>query len=126
MFKKSLRSLGIAGSLFAAAFLAPSTSQAAYTSFLCPSVSVVQLIVSSPTGQPRIAALCSSSNGGVQWFAFRTSDSPDSAKMLLSTLTAAKASGRPVLFAYESTDTTGSAWGCDAVSCRIIKKIEVN
>jgi hypothetical protein len=126
MSKTTIRAFIVAGSLFAAAFLTPSKSHAAYTTFMCPSLSIVQLIVSSPTAQPRIAALCSSTNAGIQWFAFRTSTSADSAKMLLSTLTAAKAAGRPVLFGYESTDTAGASWGCDAATCRTIMKIEVN
>lgn len=123
---KKIRTFGLAGSLFTVAFLAPSTLHAAYTTFLCPSLSTVQLIVTSTSGKPRIAALCSSANANIQWFAFRISDSADSAKMLLSTLTAAKAAGRPVLFGYESTNTSGDAWGCDKVHCRIIMKIEVN
>jgi hypothetical protein len=117
-----IASVGVALS----ALLGGAKAWAAYTTFTC-TPAIVQLIVSSPTGQPRIAVSCTASApGGIFWFAFRTSDGADSAKMLLSTLTSAKIAGRTLNIGFESTDKSGDAWGCDKANCRIIKKIEVN
>lgn len=99
--------------------LAPAPAHAAYTTFVC-TVSGVQLVVDASGGQ-RVAVNCTAStSGGISWFAYRYATSPDLAKMLLSVFTSARVSGRPVVVAFESTDTSGNAWGCQTNDCRII------
>jgi hypothetical protein len=110
----------------AAFLLASRKAEAAYTTFTC-TPSTVQLIVNSPSGAPRVAVSCTAAApGGISWFSYRISDSVDNAKMLLSTFTSAKIAGRTINVSFESTDTSGVGWGCDAASCRIIKQALLN
>jgi hypothetical protein len=109
-----------------AAFLAsPRPARASYETWDCV-VSQVQLVVTSATGAPRVAVQCqASTGGGISWFAFRISDGPELAKMILGMLGTAKAAGRTVRVGYESTDVSGGAWGCQTNDCRILKKLEM-
>ncbi len=98
---------------------------AAYVTWDC-TVSQVQFVVTSTTGQPRVAVQCQApAAGGIYWFAYRISDGPDLAKMILSMLSTAKVAGRTVRIGYESTNTSGGAWGCNTGDCRIIMKLEM-
>jgi len=88
-------------------------------------ISKVQLIAVSPgTSSPRVGVECTASTaGGISWFSFLTQSDIDHAKMLLSTLTAAKIAGRSVTIGFEGTDTSGSSWGCNAADCRPILQV---
>jgi len=98
--------------------LATAPAHAASTTFTC-TVSGVQVVA---TGSQRVAVNCTTStSGGISWFAFRFSDDPEMAKMLLSIFTTARVSGRPVVIVFESTDTSGAAWGCQSNDCRIVQ-----
>jgi hypothetical protein len=116
---KLFGALRIAAVALAVLTLASAPAHAAYTTFVC-TVSGVQLVV-GPSGAERVAVNCTASTGGgISWFAYRYSNNPDLAKMLLSVFTSARVSGRPVVVAFESTDTSGNAWGCQSNDCRII------
>jgi hypothetical protein len=96
-------------------------ADAAFTRFDC-TVDQVQLHVGA--NAQRVAVRCTAAApGGIYWFAYRFGDNPELAKMILSLLTTAKASGRGVIVAYESTDTSGNAWGCQTNDCRTILQV---
>ncbi len=122
---KVLRALAVAIVCLAVFAIPCREVSAAYMTWDCV-ISQVQFIVTSVTGKPRVAAQCqASAGGGISWFAFRISDGPDLAKMILSMLTTGKVAGRTVRIGYESTDTSGNGWGCESANCRIIKKLEM-
>lgn len=95
----------------------------AYTTYTC-NIERIQFVVDSSSGESRVAFKCQAPTpGGIWWFAFRTAENYDKAKMILSILTAAKIAGRTLKVGYESTDTSGNAWGCQADNCRIIMQL---
>lgn len=107
----------ILGSAAVFSFHVPAQSQSSYDSHTCV-IAAVQLVAVSQSGEPRVAVRCNAStNGGIQWFSFRTADDPDHARMLLSMLTAAKIAGRTIKLGFDPMDTTGMTWGC-GYDCR--------
>jgi hypothetical protein len=53
------------------------------------------------------------------WFAYPTSDSANASRML-SLFETAKATGSTITFYFDTTDTSGTAYGCQANDCRAI------
>jgi|ERR1043165_3995418 hypothetical protein len=108
---------------FALVIAAAATSaRAEFTSHDCV-IAEIQLVVTSTAG-PRVAVRCTAAApGGISWFAYNMQANPDRAKMVLSLLSTAQAAGRNVAIAYESTDTSGNAWGCLVADCRSIMQV---
>jgi len=116
----------LAAAVFLAGVLATTEARAAYTTFSC-TPQTVQFVVTSVGGEPRVALSCTAAApGGIVWFAYRFWDGAEQSKLLFSSFLAAKTAGRSVTIGYESTDTSGANWGCEAANCRIVKKIELN
>ena len=53
------------------------------------------------------------------WFAYPTSDSANASRML-SLFETAKATGSTITFYFDTADTSGTAYGCQANDCRAI------
>jgi hypothetical protein len=74
----------------------------------------------------RVVAKCASpyviggaNPANIYWFAYPTSDSGNASRML-SVFETAKATGSTVTFYFDTTDTSGTAYGCLAGDCRAI------
>jgi hypothetical protein len=68
----------------------------------------------------RIHVKCAAAIGGVQYFAFPTTDSA-SASRFLSVISAAQVAGRTLTILYDPADTSGTAYGCQASDCRAMQ-----
>jgi len=67
----------------------------------------------------RVHIRCSTAApGAISYFAVSSSDS-GTASCFLSIFTTAKVTGKDVLIYYVASDTSGSAWGCNASDCRV-------
>lgn len=71
---------------------------------------------------PRVHVLCSTSIGGIRYFAVSTKDSAVAARVL-SVLTAAQVAGRTLFITYNPADTSGTKIGCEASNCRLIEAV---
>lgn len=72
----------------------------------------------------RVVARCASGyvidpSTTIVWFAYPTKDSPNASRML-SIFETAKATNSTVTFYFDTTDTSGSAYGCQVNNCRAI------
>jgi hypothetical protein len=71
----------------------------------------------------RVVARCATpyTNGTITiyWFAYPTSDSGNASRML-SLFETAKATGSTVTFYFDTSDTSGTAYGCLSTDCRAI------
>ena len=70
----------------------------------------------------RVVAHCASgffidATTTIFWFAYPTSDSANASRML-SLFETAKATGSTLTFYFDTGDTTGTAYGCQANDCR--------
>jgi hypothetical protein len=72
----------------------------------------------------RIHVKCSSSFGGISYFALRStvSSAPEVARVL-TILAAARSAGRSLVITYDTEDTSGAEWGCQANDCRTIQAV---
>ena len=55
----------------------------------------------------------------IYWFAYPTRDSANASRML-SVFETAKATGSTITFYFDTADTSGTAYGCQAGDCRAI------
>jgi hypothetical protein len=68
----------------------------------------------------RVVARCAVAyNSTISWFAYPTSDSANASRML-SVFETAKATGDTITVYFDTTDTSGTAFGCLATDCRAI------
>ena len=69
----------------------------------------------------RVVAHCAASypTTTISWFAYPTSDSATASRML-SIFETAKATGSTVTFYFDTADTSGASYGCQANDCRAI------
>ena len=69
----------------------------------------------------RVVAHCAASypTTNISWFAYPTSDSATASRML-SIFETAKATGSTVTFYFDTADTSGTSYGCQANDCRAI------
>jgi len=66
---------------------------------------------------PNPYVITSPTTKNIYWFAYPTSDSGNASRML-SLFETAKATGSTVTFYFDTTDTSGTAYGCLADDCR--------
>lgn len=69
----------------------------------------------------RVHVQCASSIGGIRYFALPLSSS--SVNQVLALLNSAQVAGRTLSITYDSSDTSGSAFGCAASDCRTIQAV---
>ena len=69
----------------------------------------------------RVVAHCAASypTTNISWFAYPTSNSATASRML-SIFETAKATGSTVTFYFDTADTSGASYGCQANDCRAI------
>ncbi len=72
----------------------------------------------------RVVAHCASGftidpSTTIFWYAYPTSDSANASRML-SIFETAKATGATVTFYFDTADTSGTSYGCQASNCRAI------
>jgi hypothetical protein len=79
---------------------------------------------STATYAGRVHVRCSQSYAGIQYFAVRTTN-PEEAARFLSTVNAALLAGSNVSVLYNTTDTSGNAWGCNQSNCRRAKGVSL-
>ena len=101
--------------IFAATFLLlpwlPTIAQAGQTTHSCISVDVT-------TFPERIHVRCgTAASGGIIFFAVPTANNENAAR-ILSTLLAGHIAGRTMVIGYDTTDTSGTAFGCAQNDCR--------
>ena len=68
----------------------------------------------------RIHVRCAAAVNGIQYFAVSTQDSQSAARFL-TILTTAQVAGRTLQLLYNTTDTSGTAFGCQASDCRVLQ-----
>ena len=82
--------------------------------FTCTSIGVAVFTT-------RIHVECSpAAPGNIRFFALGTSDSDHTARTL-SLLSMAHVTGKPLYIAYDASDTSGEAIGCQTEDCRLIQ-----
>jgi hypothetical protein len=89
----------------------PTVASAAQTTHSCKSVDVT-------TFPERIHVRCSTAaSGGIVYFAVPTANNENAAR-ILSTLLAGHIAGKNMVIGYDTTDTSGTAFGCAKNDCR--------
>ena len=101
--------------LFAATVLLfpwlPTIAWAEQTTYSCKSVNVT-------TFPERVHVRCNTAaSGGIIFFAVPTTNNENAAR-ILSTLLAGHIAGRTLVIGYDTTDTSGTAFGCAQENCR--------
>ena len=71
----------------------------------------------------RVHIKCTVADNGIQYFAAPTSNSKHAARVL-SLLLTAQAAGKQVSVLYDTTDTSGAAYGCELSNCRPILAVD--
>jgi hypothetical protein len=74
------------------------------------------------TYQRRLHVRCAASVGGVSFFAVSTQDTAYAARVL-SVITAAQVAGRTLTILFDPADQSGTAIGCLAADCRLIRAV---
>lgn len=89
----------------------PTIASAAQTTHSCKSVDVT-------TFPERVHVRCSTAaSGGIIFFATPTANNENAAR-ILSTLLAGHIAGKTLVIGYDTTDTSGTAFGCAQNDCR--------
>jgi hypothetical protein len=70
----------------------------------------------------RVHVECSSSTGGVRFFAASTSDWQNAARVL-SVISTAQVAGRTLNILYDPSDLSGEFIGCQTNDCRLIRAV---
>ena len=105
-----LLALGLAG-------FAAGAARAAPTDMYCTPNQVVVF-----TDAPRLHVRCDESYAGVVYFAADTTDAAQAAR-ILSIIQTALVAGRTLVVNYDPSDLSGTAIGCQADDCRLIRRI---
>jgi hypothetical protein len=118
---KSLHVSALAGLVgLTACFLAtlPSPLSAAPVSHSCRATEVA-------TFPERIHVRCNkAAGGGIVFFAVPTANNEHAAR-ILSTLLTGHVAGKTMVMGYDTTDTSGAAFGCAANDCRRLHYVRV-
>jgi hypothetical protein len=95
--------------------LAAPALQAAETWTSCTPTEIV-------TYQQRLHVRCAAAVGGISFFAVGTQDTAYAARVL-SVITAAQVAGRTLTILFDPADQSGTAIGCLATDCRLIRAV---
>lgn len=96
----------------------PTLASAEQKTHSCKSVDVT-------TFPERVHVRCSTAaSGGIIFFAVPTANNENAAR-ILSTLLAGHVSGKTLVIGYDSTDTSGAAFGCATHDCRRLLSVGV-
>ena len=106
---------GILAGAIIASLLAAGPPPAAETWISCTPVGIV-------TYRVRVHVRCAAAVGGITYFAASTQDVAFSARVL-SVITAAQVAGRTLSILYDPADVSGTAIGCLAADCRLIRAV---
>jgi hypothetical protein len=86
-------------------------------SFTCYSVGVAAY-------PSRIHVECSPAAGSIRFFALGTDNAPHAAR-ILSVLSMAHVTGKPLYIQYDPNDTSGANIGCQTSDCRLIQSAAI-